>query len=138
MEAVLKEEISCSLQNDKQKCRDLNSYLHWFWRYLHFFWSACVNEVVAMLNSIQNADLKCLQSAHPRSFGMITLGQYAFWPHIYCELLNQASKFNPCKQIGKNHKPLIPASKKKPHIKCAEPNEEIQIDFRGPIWSEKE
>ena len=41
-------------------------------------------------------------------------------------------------QIGKNHKPIIPASERKPHVKCAEPYEEIQLDFGGPIQSEKD
>ena len=37
-----------------------------------------------------------------------------------------------------NLKPVVPASKWKPLQICTEPNEEIQIDFGGPIANEKD
>ena len=39
--------------------------------------------------------------------------------------------------IGRNHKSVIPAKQFNPHIPCVEPNQEIQIDFGGPIFDEK-
>ena len=69
---------------------------------------------------------------------MITLGQYAFWPYMHREILNKAAQCKPCTDIGKNIKPVIPASKWKPLLPCTEPNEEKQIDFGGPITNEKD
>ena len=74
---------------------------------------------------------------HPGSWGMITLGQYAFWPCMHREILNKAAQCRPCTDIGKNLKPVVPASKWKPLLNCSEPNEEKQIDFGGPITNEK-
>ena len=59
---------------------------------------------------------------------MITLGQYVFWPYMNREILNKASQCKPC----------TPATKWKPLINCSEPNEEIQIDFGGPITNEND
>ena len=39
--------------------------------------------------------------------------------------------------IGKNLKPVIPAKQFNHHTPCVEPNQEIQIDFGGPIFYEK-
>ena len=69
---------------------------------------------------------------------MITLGQYAYWPYMHREILNKAAQCKPCTDIGKNLKPVIPASKRKPLLPCTEQNEEIQIDFGGPITNEKD
>ena len=65
---------------------------------------------------------------HPGSWGMISLSQYA-----WLDIGNV-----PCTDIGKNLKPIIPKSKWYPHKACQEPNEEIQIDFGGPITKEKD
>ena len=42
-----------------------------------------------------------------------------------------------CTVIGKNLKSVIPAKQFNPHIPCVEPNQEIQIDFGGPIFDDK-
>ena len=65
-------------------------------------------------------------------------GQDAFWPYMHRENLNEAAQCKPCTDIGKNLKPVVPASKWKPLLNCSEPNEEIQIDFGGPITIEKD
>ena len=57
---------------------------------------------------------------------------------MHREILNKAAQCKPCTDIGKNLKPVIPASKWKPLLPCTEPNEEIQIDFGGPITNEKD
>ena len=57
--------------------------------------------------------------------------------HICREILAKASDCVPCTDIGKNLKPIIPKSKWYPHKACQEPNEEIQIDFGGPITNGK-
>ena len=98
---------------------------------------ACEDERVAIPHSIQDAILESLHLTHPVSWCMITLAQYAFWPYIYREILNKAAQCKPCTDIGKNLKPVVPPSKWQPLLNCSEPNEEIQIDFGGPITNEK-
>ena len=43
-----------------------------------------------------------------------------------------------CTEIGKNLKPGFPASKWQPLLNCSDPNEEIQLEFGGPITSVKD
>ena len=75
---------------------------------------------------------------HPGSWGMITLGQYAFWPYMHREILIRTTQCEPCTKIGKNLTPVISASKLLPLRNCSETNEEIQLDFDGPITSEND
>ena len=138
-DAVLKEVRDCILQNDPQRCKEVNPYMYSYWRDLHVrSGCVCIDERVAIPHSIQDAVLENLHLTHPGSWGMITLGQYAFWPYMSREILNKAAQCKPCTDIGKTLKPVVPASKWKPLQTCTEPNEEIQIDFGGPITNEKD
>ena len=138
-DAVLKEVRDCILQNDAKRCKEVNPYLHSYWRDLHVkSGCVCVEERVAIPHSIQDAVLESLHLTHPDNWGMITLGQYAFWPYMHREILNKAAQCKLCTEIGKNLKPVIPASKWKPLLNCSEHNEEIQLNFGGPITSAKD
>ena len=57
---------------------------------------------------------------------------------MHREILANTSDCVPCTDIGKNLKPIIPKSKWHPHKACQEPNEEIQINFGGPIINDKD
>ena len=76
---------------------------------------------------------------HPGSWGMISLSlslsQYAWWPYMHREILAKTSDCVPFTDIGKNLKPIIPKSKWYPHKAC---QEEIQIDFGGPILNDQD
>ena len=67
-----------------------------------------------------------------------SLSQYAWWPYMHREIWAKTSDCVPCTDIGKNLKPIIPKSKWYPHKACQEPNEEIQIDFGGPILNDQD
>ena len=54
------------------------------------------------------------------------------------EILYLAAQCKPCTDIGKNLKPVVPASKRRPLLNCSEPNEEIRIVFGGPFTDEKD
>ena len=54
------------------------------------------------------------------------------------EILAKTSDCVPCAEIGKNLKPIVPKSKWHPHKACKKPNEEIQIDFGGPIINDQD
>ena len=129
----------CILQNDPQRFKEVKPYMFSYWRDLHVrLGCVCIDERVAIPHSIQDAVLESLHLTHPGSWGMITFGQYAFWPYMHREILNKAAQCKPCTHIGKNLKPVVPASKWKPLQTCKEPNEEKQIDFGGPITNEKD
>ena len=138
-DAVLKEVRDRILQNDAQRCKEGNPYLFSYRRDLHVrSGCVCVDERVAIPHSIQDAVLESLYLTHPGSWGMITLGQCAFWPYINREILNKAAQCKPCTDIRKNLKPIVPASKWKLLLNCSEPDEEIQIDLFCSITKEKD
>ena len=91
-DAVLKEVRDCILQNEAQRCKEVNPYLLSYWRDLHVrFGCVCVDERVAIPHSIQDAVLEYLHLTQPGNWGMITLGQCAFWPYMHREILNKAA-----------------------------------------------
>ena len=127
----------CILENDAQRCKEINPYLYSYWRDLYVrSRCVCVDEPVAIPHSKQDAVLESLHLTRPGSWGMITLGQYAVWPYMHREILNKAAQCKPCTEIGKNLKPIFLAWKRKHLLNCSEPNEEIQIDFGSPIKNE--
>ena len=137
-DAVLKEIRDCVLQDDEARCKKVSPYIHSFWKDFHVRSGClCVDERVAIPNSIKEAVVESLHMTHPGSWEMIFLSQYAWWPYMHREILAKASDCVPCTDIGNNLKPIIPKSKWYPHKACQEPNEEIQIDFGGPITNEK-
>ena len=136
---MLKEIRDCVIQDDEARCKEVSTYIHSFWKDLHVKSGClCVDERVAILNSIKEAVLESILMTHPSSWGMISLSQYAWWPYMHKEILAKTSDCVPCTEIGKNLKPIIPKSKWHPHKTCQELNEEIQIDFAGSITNDKE
>ena len=53
------------------------------------------------------------------------------------ELIVKATECKPCPAIRKNLKFVIPAKQFRHHVPCVELNQEIQIDFKEPIFDEK-
>ena len=51
--------------------------------------------------------------------------------------LVRAKECKSCNATGKNLKSIIPAKQFQAHKPCLVPNQEIQIDFAGPINNEK-
>ena len=56
---------------------------------------------------------------------------------MHHELIVKATECKPCTVNGKTLKRVIPAKQFNSHTTCVEPNQEIQIDFGGPIFDEK-
>ena len=52
------------------------------------------------------------------------------------DLLFRAIECKSCTAIGKNLKSIIPAKQYQAHKPCMVPNQEIPIDFAGPIYNE--
>ena len=48
-------------------------------------------------------------------------------------LINKSKTCRPCTEFGKNLKSIIPKTRWAPLPPCSDPNEEIQLDFGGPI-----
>ena len=56
---------------------------------------------------------------------------------MHWDLLSKTANCKPCVKIGRILKFIIPSSQWAPLKWCKVPNQEIQIDFGGPIYNKK-
>ena len=77
--------------------------------------------------------LPTVHSKHPGQAGMLALAKLIWYPHIHSEIVAQAQSCKHCIDKGKNLKPIIARTNLGSLPTLVEPNEEIQMDFAGPI-----
>ena len=144
-DAVLKEVRGCILTNNESRLKALYPYIHSYWRDLHVrSGCVCIDKKVAIPNLLREAMIDDIHSSHPGTWSMICMAVHCWWPYMHRELIVKATECKPCTVNGQNctvngqnPKCVIPAKQFNPHIPCVEPNQEIQIDFGGPIFDEK-
>ena len=86
---------------------------------------------------LQNLVINAVHRTHPGQVGMIRLANLIWFPQIHRTIALRAENFRQCLDRGNNLKPLIPKSNLGQLPKLSEPNEEIQLDFAGPIVDTK-
>ena len=64
---------------------------------------------------------------------MLRLADLVWFPRIHREVTAKAQSCGDCIKKGKNLKPLTPKNSLGTLPKLSEPNEEVQLDFAGPI-----
>ena len=74
-----------------------------------------------------------IHQTHPGQAGMLNLGNLVWFPCIHKSLSSKAQACDECTKQGKNLKPIIPKQDLGKLRKLSEPNEELQMDFAGPI-----
>ena len=82
---------------------------------------------------MKEAVIDVLHATLPGAWGMTELAHRLWWPFINRDLINKSKTCRPCTEFVKNLKSIIPKTKWSPLKPCVEPNEEIQLDFGGPI-----
>ena len=99
-DAALKEIRDCVIQDDEARCKEVIPYVQSFWKDLHVKSGClCVDQRVAIPNSIKEAVLESIHMTHRGSWGVISLSQYAWWPYIIREILAKTSDCVPCTDI---------------------------------------
>ena len=83
--------------------------------------------------TLRNAVLKTLHEFHPGQFGMKYLAQYIWWPHINRHIYFHGINCTQCTQTGKNIKSNVPTTQTSELPALSEPNEELNLDFAGPL-----
>ena len=81
--------------------------------------------------------MNALHRRHPEQTGMMHLANLFWFPRIHREIVTLTQNCQPCIKIGKNLKPIIPKNKISLLPPLTEPNEEVQLDFAGPIVNEQ-
>ena len=137
-DAILQEIMDCVLTENEDRCQQISPYIHSLWKDLHVKnGCVCIDDRIAIPNSIKDAYVEAIHATHPGSCGMTDMATHAWWPYMHRDIITKTAKCNPCVKIGKNLKFLIPANKWAPLKLCKVPNEEIQIDFGGQISNVK-
>ena len=138
IDAVVKEVRDCILTNNESQGKAFNPCIHKYWRDFQFrSGCVCVDEKVAIPNVLREAMISDIHVSHQGTWVMICMTTHCWWPYMNRESLVKATECKPCTSMSKNCISLIPAKHFRPHISCVEPNQEIQIDFGGPIFDKK-
>ena len=88
-------------------------------------------------HQLQNLVINAVHRTHPGQVGMIRLANLIWFPQIHRTIALRAENCKQCLDQGKNLKPIISKSELGTLLKLSEPNEELQIDFAGPIVDTK-
>ena len=76
-DAVLKELRDCILTDNESRLKDLNPYIHSYWRDLHVrSGCVCFDEKVAIPNVLREAMIDDIHSSHPGTWGMICMARH--------------------------------------------------------------
>ena len=85
--------------------------------------------------TLRNAMMKTLLETHPGQFGMKYLAQNVWWPHTNRQTYFHGINCSECTSAGKNLKCIITNSQTSELLPLLEPNEELNLDFEGPLDS---
>ena len=125
-----------ALQNKVEKINANSPYLKHFTRDLHESDGLLyMDGKIVIPFTLRNAMMKNLDETHPDQFGMTYLAQYIWWPHINRQVYFHGINCYKCTSAGKNLKTVIPNSQTSELSPLLEPNEELNLDFAGPLDS---
>ena len=77
--------------------------------------------------------ISLLHKGHPAINKMSMAARHFWWPRITEAIQTKCDNCVPCKMAGKSIKPNIPSTEKNQLPPLSKPNDEIQLDFIGPI-----
>ena len=115
------------------------------WSYMAQFWrqAAVVNNCVIIDNMLAipepltQAVLAHLHHSHSGQEAMILASEYIWWPFLNRQIVDNCEKCRQCTLYGKNLKPAKTFYTAQALPNLSGPNQELQLDFAGPILDEK-
>ena len=139
---VLKKIIKAIEEDRKQDILQLGNYYKSYLNNLHVS-GGCLylDNRLVIPACLRSTMLNRLHEAHPGQFAMKSLAtQYIWWPKIYREIQVHGENCIECVKAGKNLKPLINHNTLGKLPTVEEPNQEMELDFAGPlplVWGTK-
>ena len=125
-----------ALQNKVEKINADSPYFKHFTRDLHESDGLLYMDGKLVIPfTLRNAMMTTLHETHPGQFGMKYLAQYIWWSHINRQIYFHGINCCECTSAGKNLKTVIPNSQISEVPPLSEPNEELNLDFAGPLDS---
>ena len=90
----------CVLTEYEDRYKQISLYIHNFWKDLHVKnGCVCIDDRIAIPNSIKDAYVEAIHATHPGSWGMTDMGTHAWWPYMHRDIITKMSKCNPCVKI---------------------------------------
>ena len=124
--------------------KDVSSFIK-LGSYMAQFWSkaAVVNNCVIIDNKLaipevlRPAVLARLHRSHPGQEDMMSASEYIWWPFLNRQIVDTCEKCRECTLYGKNLKPVKTFHTAQTLPQLTGPNQELQLDFAGPILDDK-
>ena len=84
---------------------------------------------------MRTAIIAMLHQGHPSIRKMDQSDETFWWPGLHREIREKSENCPSCRASGKNLKTQLPSTERNKLDNLFEPNQEIQLDFAGPIKS---
>ena len=91
------------------------------------------DDKIIIPQSLRRTIITLLHKGHSAINKMSAAAKPFWWPKLTKEIQNKCDECIPCKMTGKSIKPQFPKSERNYLPPTDKPNEEIQLDFIGPI-----
>ena len=109
--------------------------------YIKSFWhcAAVVDGCVVVDNRIatpmclRKPLLSRLHRSHAGQLAMVDAAQYIWWPRMHRDIVQLCKDCPQCTKFGKNLKANASFNSSKPLFLLSGPNEELQLDYAGPL-----
>ena len=95
-----------------------------------------VDERIVIPTKLRQTILESLHLTHPGSAAMLDLSEYVWFPPIHRTIVQMAQNWKQCTEQGKNLKPILGENSSFQTEPAVEPNEEVKLDFAGPLPDE--
>ena len=92
-----------------------------------------MEDKIVVPKNLRTTVISLLHKGHPAINKMTLAARHFWWPRITEAIQKKCDSCIPCKMSGKSIKPNIPYTEKNNLPPVSNPNEEIQLDFIGPI-----
>ena len=92
-----------------------------------------MEDKIVVPTNLRTTVISLLHKGHPAINKMTLAARHFWWPRITEAIQKKCDSCIPCKMSGKSIKPNIPYTEKNNLPPVNNPNEEIQLDFIGPI-----
>ena len=96
-----------------------------------------IDNKLAIPEPLRQAVLTRLHRSHPGQEAMMAASEYLWWPFMNRQIIDRCEKCGECTLFGKNSKPASIFNKAQPLPVLFGPNQELQLDFAGPILDDK-
>ena len=126
------------INKDVQSFNKLGAYMAQFWTKAAVVKNCVlIDNKLAIPEKLRSAIFIPLHRSHPGQAAMMVASEYIWWPFLNRQIVNVCEKCPECTLFGKNIKTSATYNSAKPLPPLSAPNQELQLDFAGPLIDDK-